>query len=128
MSKPLSSRPAGHGPGLSGAKGPDRQKILLIGISIGLGILILIVIASIAFSVLGKGNGNATPVPSITPEPSVTPTVTPAPTPTPTPAPASGQVYSDNGPFRMSAFLKGSTGESRVMLTLSARRGSPGSQ
>jgi hypothetical protein len=119
MSKPLSSRPAGHGPGLSGAKGPDRKKILLIGISIGLGILILIIIASIAFSVLGKGtSGNATPVPTVTPEPSDTPTATPVPTATPTPAPSSGQVYSDDGPFRMSAFLKGSTGESRVMFSL----------
>ncbi|MGA9140432.1 MAG: hypothetical protein WBZ29_09425 [Methanocella sp.] len=119
MSKPLSSRPAGHGPGLSGVKGPDRKKILLIGIAIGLGILILIILASIAFSVLSKGTpGEATPVPSVTPEPADTPTATPEPTATPSPAPTSGLVYGDNGPFRMSAYLKGSTGESRVMFSL----------
>lgn len=122
MRKSLSSSPADRRPGLSGAKGPDRKKLVLIGISIAIGILILIVLASVAFSVLGnRGAGNATPVPTVTPEPTTEPepTPTPAPTPSPSPVPATGQVFSNDGPFFMNAFLKGSTGEARVMLTLS---------
>jgi hypothetical protein len=120
MKTPLSNRQPGHHTSLSGTKGkgPDRKKLLLIGVSIGLGIVILIALAAIAFTALGnKGPGNATPVPTVTPEPSEAPTVTPAPAPTL--APATEQAYSTDGPFLMSAFLKGSTGESRVMLKLS---------
>lgn len=122
MKTPLSNRQPGHHTSLSGTKGkgPDRKKLLLIGVSIGLGIVILIALAAIAFTALGnKGPGNATPVPTVTPEPSEAPTVTPAPTATPAPTPATGQVYNNDGPFLMSAFLKGSTGESRVMFKLS---------
>lgn len=119
MRKSLSSLPADRRPGLSGAGGPDRKKLVLIGVSIAIGILILIILASVAFSVLGKNAPSPTPVPTVTPEPTVEPTVTPAPTPTPSPAPQSGQVFSNDGPFLMSAFLKGSTGEARIMFKLS---------
>lgn len=118
MSKPLSNRPPGHHPSLSGAKGPDRKKLVLIGISIGLGILILIIIASVAFSALGK-NGSATPVPSVTPEPTPEPTATPVPTPSPSPVPTSGQVYSNDGPFFMRVLLNGDSGQLVVGLSLS---------
>ena len=54
MNTPLSNRRPGHHPSLSGTKGkgPDRKKLLLIGVSIGLFIVILIALAAIAITAL----------------------------------------------------------------------------
>lgn len=119
MSKSLSSLPAGHRSGLSDGKGPDRKKLILIAVGIAAVILVLIVMASVAFSVLGKPAPTPTPAPTAEPTLEPDPTPTPAPTPTPSPVPTSGQVHSNDGPFLISAFIKGSTGEGRVLLTLS---------
>jgi hypothetical protein len=110
---------SGKSPGLSGDKGMDRKKVKNIAIGTILGTVIVLVIVVAALTLLNKAPAatpTPTPAPAATPTPG--PTATPAPTATPVPTPASGQVYTTGDHFLMGAFLKGNTGQCRVMLTL----------
>ncbi|HEY3273729.1 MAG TPA: hypothetical protein VGJ92_08210 [Methanocella sp.] len=108
---------SGKTPGLSDDKGMDRKKIKNIIIGTVVGTIVLLVIVVAVLTLVNKAPAaTPTPVPTITPVPTVTPT--PVPTVTPTPAPQSGRVYNMDGQFKLSALLKGDSGQLIVGITV----------